>query len=77
MARANKRVGYNNNSGAINPRTTFGTEKPIDPKQGDVHIDFVRGAMGVYNGTSWDDYYLIYVSATEPTNKNVLWLDIS
>lgn len=77
MAKAQARPGFASLSGASNPKITVGTEKPKAPKQGDVNVDFVRFIFSVYDGAAWNDMQCVYVSDTEPTNTNLLWLDIS
>lgn len=77
MAKAQSRAGFASQSGATNPKLTVGTEKPKAPKQGDVNIDYVRFTISVYDGTVWHDMRCIYDNATEPTNTNLLWLDLS
>lgn len=77
MAKAQGRPGFASLSGAANPKITVGTEKPKAPKQGDINIDYVRFIISVYDGANWNDMQQVYVSDTEPTNTNLLWLDIS
>ena len=77
MSRAQKRAGFGSLSGSANPRITLGSEKPLTPNEGDLHFDRVRGETSEYNGSAWVTYQGLVVSTTPPTNKNVLWLDIS
>jgi hypothetical protein len=76
-SRAQKRPGFASLQGAENSRISQGSEKPKNPKQFDIHFDRVRGILSEYDGSDWIEYSLLYVSDTEPTNKNVIWLDIS
>jgi hypothetical protein len=77
MSRAVKRAGFGSQVGAINGKITYGASRPRMPKKNDAHMDFERGTISLYSGTAWSELNLIYVSDTEPTNVNLLWLDIS
>ena len=74
-SRAQKRPGFASLGGAQNPRLTSGSQKPLSPSDGAWHFDEVRATMSRYNGTTWDEFNLLYVSDTEPTNTNLLWYD--
>lgn len=76
-SRAQKRPGFASLLGAENSKLSQGSEKPKNPKLYDLHIDRVRGTVSEYDGAAWIDYYMLYVSDTEPSNKNLIWLDIS
>jgi hypothetical protein len=76
-SRVSKRPGYGVNRGATNPKLTIGDVAPLNPQKNDVWMDMLRGNVSVYSGSAWVTYRMVFESATEPVNTNILWYDTS